>query len=243
VSAILHDRRTCLFNRGEIGINELIIGAGQKGNIMSKISINLNLHYPTFIEKTVVYFLLQHRKKKRGIAFRKINLAKGVHTLVDPEDYERLSKYDWQLNENVNKKCYAVRLAGFIVPMHREIMNAPAGMVVHHKDGNGLNNTKANLEIITVAENNRNCRKTSKQTSSKYKGVTFAKRKGKWQAVIGCNGTSKFLGYFENEDDAARAYDEAAKIYHGRYAVLNFPDKAGGLSGKQLELLRAECLS
>ena len=193
---------------------------------MSKININLNFYYPAIIERMVIYFLLRHRKKKYGEAFRRIKLAEGVHTLVDPEDYEKLSKYNWQLSENKSKNRYAVRLEGRqIISMHREIMNAPAGMVVHHNDSNGLNNTKSNLDIITLTENNRCSRKTRKQTSSKYKGVSFHKPNGKWRAGIKSGGKFKHLGYFENEEDAARAYDAAAKIYHGEFAVLNFPDE------------------
>jgi hypothetical protein len=215
---------------------------------MSKLSINFQIHYPSFIEKTVVYFLLERRKKKCGIPFRKIKLAKGFYTLVDPEDYESLSKCHWRLRESKPGQFYAAAIEdGQIVCLHRWIMNAPAGMVVHHKDGNGLNNTKSNLEIITITQNNRCCRKTSKPKSSKYKGVAFIKARKKFHARIEYNGTTKFLGYFKNEDDAARVYDEAAKIYHGRYAVLNFPpempDRPDGLSRQQLELLRAECLS
>ena len=194
---------------------------------MSKIDITL--HYPAFIEKTAVYFLLRRRKKQYGIAFRKIKLyvgnkrAKGQCALVDNEDYGKLAQHHWQLNEESGNCCYAVRLeGGKIIAMHRQITNAPYGMVVHHKDGNGLNNTKSNLQIITVAENNRYCRKTKKPTSSKYKGVCFSKSRRIWRAIISYNGIHKFLGHFETEEEAARAYDAAAKIYHGEFAVLNF---------------------
>gem|GEM_PF-4939109 len=92
---------------------------------MSKISINL--HYPTFIEKPIVYFLLKKRKEKFGIPFRKIKLAKGIYTLVDPEDYQSLSKCHWCLRESKPGQFYAAAIEdGQIVCMHRRIINRPA---------------------------------------------------------------------------------------------------------------------
>jgi len=113
--------------------------------------------------------------------------------------------------------------------MHREITNAPAGKVVHHKDSNGINNTKENLQIITLAENSRCSRKTKKLTTSKYKGVAFITSRKKWQSRIIYNGKNIFLGYYKNEDDAARAYDEAAKKHHGEFAVLNFEQETADM--------------
>jgi hypothetical protein len=184
----------------------------------------LSFYYPDIIAHICVWFLLRKRKKKYGIAFRKIKLTKGYYAIVDSEDYEKLAKEDWQFYQGKRNNLYAARMGiGKIVYMHREITNAPIGKVVHHKDGNGLNNTKENLQVITLAENNRCCRKTKNPKSSKYKGVAFITSRRKWQTRIVYNGITKFLGYFENEEDAARAYDEAAKVHHGDFAVLNFP--------------------
>jgi hypothetical protein len=134
-----------------------------------------------------------------------------------------LDGYDWQLFESESKNFYAVRLDGNkIVKMHREIMNAPAGVFVDHRYGDGLDNRKVNLRIATRAQNQYNRRKTSKKTTSKYKGVHLDRNRNKYRAIIGCSGKRIFLGYFDNETDAAKAYDEAAKKYHGEFAKLNF---------------------
>jgi hypothetical protein len=207
---------------------------------MAKIPFYIPI--PDFIAHICVWFLLRYRKKHYGIAFRKIKLTGGKNetkmsagtkpvetnfaaakfAIVDPEDYQKLSKYNWECFEKESNR-YAIRLEGRkIVSMHREIMNAPDNKVVHHEDGNGLNNTKKNLRIVTVSENNKYVRKRGRAASSKYKGVSLEKRNGKWRAGIKSDGKYKSLGYFENEEDAARAYDEAAKIYHGQFAVLNF---------------------
>jgi len=108
--------------------------------------------------------------------------------------------------------------------MHREMMNAPAGMLVDHRNGDNLDNRRSNLRLATPTENSCNRRKKT-GGSSRYKGVTFNRRSGKWFARIRIHGKCIFLGTFESEVEAARAYDAAAKKYHGEFACLNFPEE------------------
>jgi len=101
-------------------------------------------------------------------------------------------------------------------------MNAPKGCLVDHINGDGLDNRRANLRLATPSQNN--CNKPGFNKSSKYKGVSRTDLKKKqWRAVIHYNNEMIHLGRFCNEVAAAKAYDKAAKKYHGEFAYLNFP--------------------
>lgn len=88
-------------------------------------------------------------------------------------------------------------------------MGNPIGMQIHHKDGNGLNNQKDNLEIIS--RRNHSYTFNRGETSSKYPGVDWYKRSKKWRSIIRINKIKKHLGYFTDEKEAAEAYVKACK--------------------------------
>lgn len=109
--------------------------------------------------------------------------------------------------------------------MHREIIDVPEGWFVDHINHNGLDNRKANVRPATPADNARNARYPKRNTTSKYRGVWYNKQTKKWRVQILVNRKKKHIGYFNNETDAAKAYDRAARRLHGEFAILNFPSK------------------
>lgn len=156
---------------------------------------------------------------------KQIPLTQGKFALVDDEDYDFLMQWKW----NAKKGCdtfYAVRHSPTqdgvrsTIWMHRALTSTSTERkFVDHKDGNGLNNQRYNLRSCTHAENVRNSRRCKSNTSG-YKGVTLHKD-GRWAARVMFQYKRRFLGYFQNKEDAALAYDEAAKNLHGEFAKTN----------------------
>lgn len=156
---------------------------------------------------------------------REISLSKGCVSLVDDEDYGRVSAYTWSTSTTVQKRNYAHSLInGKFIKLHRFILDAVPSTFVDHINGDTLDNRRQNLRLCTKTENNRNC--VRKRTSeSGYKGVHLSKRDGRWAAKTCVNRVRKHIGYFKTVEDAARAYDAAAKAFHGDFAKLNFPEE------------------
>jgi len=159
--------------------------------------------------------------------YKKIELTQGKVTLVDNEDYDRISSYMWHASrirrKNKNNIWYAtrrIRKDGKQVTemLHRFILNPPDELVVDHINRNGLDNRRANLRVCTHAQNM--CNSYISGGTSVYKGVSLCES-GKWRAGITTNKRRMIIGIYENELDAARAYNEAAKKYHGEFAYLN----------------------
>lgn len=156
---------------------------------------------------------------------REIILSGGrAVALIDDVDAPIVEPFTWQVREMTfggnrhHVYRYACRKAdGRTLMLHRAIMQPPAGMVVDHINGDGLDNRRENLRIATRKQNAQNRRK-HKPTSSRFIGVYWHRYGKRWVAEI----RGEHLGMFTSEEAAARAYDAAARSKYGEFASLNF---------------------
>jgi hypothetical protein len=165
---------------------------------------------------------------------REILLTQGMVALVDDEDYGRVAHFKWHASRR-KSTWYARR--NVQLPsgrwtaeyMHRVVMRSGPEIHIDHTNGNGCDNQKSNLRTATQRENMRNSGKHA-VAASRFKGVSWHRKSHKWHArinsgVIGSNGKARevSLGYYDDEEAAAHAYNGAALASFGVFARLNFP--------------------
>jgi hypothetical protein len=153
-----------------------------------------------------------------------IKLTQGKVAMVDDWNLEWLSQYSWSAYKARNM-WYA--MTGRNTLMHRLVVEKLCGRItgkVDHQNSDGLNNFESNLRIATNSQNAANTGKYNTNTSG-FKGVFWYARNRKWHAEIAVNGRRRYLGGFDSKILAAKAYDEAAVAYFGKFAGLNFPNE------------------
>jgi plasmid maintenance system killer protein len=178
---------------------------------------------------------------------KEMRLTQGQVALVDDEDYEWLNQWKWQAKHDKSTKgYYAVRskYEGYVdgkdickcVLMHRAIMSKiihnelNSSKEVDHINHDTLDNTRTNLRIVSSRQNRQNLKK---QSSSKYPGVTWKKRDQKWQAQIQVNGSYRYIGVFDEERSAAKAYEMAQRLYCDENLVCKLKNEASYKTSKK----------
>lgn len=146
----------------------------------------------------------------------------GQHlVLIDEGDYDAIKGNTLYLSKKANGFYVMICLGGNkSKPLHSYLMKPPNGLMIDHKNRNGLDNRRENIRIATKAQNSYN-KFDEKKSTSKFKGVYWAKDKDMWCARITLNDKVIAGGYFKCKIDAAHRYNELAMEHFGDFAYLN----------------------
>lgn len=160
-------------------------------------------------------------------------LSQNRETVIDEVDMATIAPFHWyalRMNGRYWYTCAKSRDADgkrIVLLMHRLILAAPAGMVVDHISGDGLDNRRANLRLATRGQNRMNSG-PSPGNKSGYKGVYWKAAHKSWEVQIRHEGRLYCVGHFKQVEDAARAYDKRARELQGAFAYANFPQDMRG---------------
>ncbi len=146
-----------------------------------------------------------------------------THHFRDGSITVAVDRLRWHAKAGRNGVYAMARRGERSIYLHRLITEAPVGLLVDHRNGNPLDNRMVNLRLANHSMNAANqTRRAPRQVP--YRGIALNKSTGKWVAVIGVAGKSRFLGTFATPAEAARAYDAAAREAFGEFANCNFEE-------------------
>lgn len=162
-----------------------------------------------------------------GKSWRTVSI--GDHKIkIDSEDFDRVSSRTWRIRsrEDTTKLSILTSIrtsAGARnISLGKFIMNPPKGKLVYNRRFiDGFDYRKENLVVCSIQERQTMIPKRRKDTSSKYRGVSYLKSVKLWRAGITVKGSSINLGDFKTESAAARVYNLAAKKYFGENGYQN----------------------
>lgn len=143
-----------------------------------------------------------------------LRLSRGELVRVDREDWNRFSGSSWSAWKTGRMRTRYARSNRKL--MHREVVNAPKGLVCDHINGNGLDNRKSNIRLCSQGENVCNSRKRTTNKSG-HKGVCWNKSLGYWMSRVQFQGKCK-AKYFKEYEDACADYRIRALETHGEFA-------------------------
>lgn len=153
-----------------------------------------------------------------------VPLQDGTFAFIDAEDAERVGQFTWTRSGN----GYVQKTSRIPIYLHRFVMDAPPDKDVDHRFGNLRDCRKRMLRFSEPSGfcGNAMNKGVTRASKSGYKGVFWDKARGKWLVQIQAAGRVYSVGRFDDKEEAARAYDAAARIHHGEFARLNFSDDA-----------------
>ena len=143
--------------------------------------------------------------------------SKNEKFFFDIDDFDDIKKYNWYIRRD---GYVASSSNGKHTKMHTLIMsknNEIGDYLIDHINHNKTDNRKSNLRLVTNSQNQMN-KGLVKSNTSGCTGISWHKNKNVWIAQIQINNKLKYLGVYDNIEEAIKARKDAEKKYFGEYA-------------------------